>query len=266
MSDSNLPDSTESSQTKNRAKGVYILPNLATTSALFAGFYAIIASIQGNFIPAAMAIFAAQILDTLDGRIARMTNTQSDFGAEYDSLSDCISFGLAPALLAYQFALHSLDKFGWMVAFVYVAAGALRLARFNTQIGTTDKRYFIGLASPAAAAVIAGSVWLMSVYELKGEDYAFYFAVGVAASGILMVSNVRYFSFKVLGGATGKMPFVWIPVFLLTFALIVSKPEYSLTIMSATYALSGVVFELYCLVLKLISKYKSKSDPEIESE
>jgi len=261
MTDKHSSEPQESTQIKQRAKGVYILPNLATTSALFAGFYAVIAAIQENFIPAAMAIFAAQILDTLDGRIARMTNTQSDFGAEYDSLSDCISFGVAPALLAYQFALHSLDKLGWMVAFVYVAAGALRLARFNTQIGVTDKRYFIGLASPAAAAIIAGSVWLMTVYEIKGEDYSYYIAGVVAALGILMVSNVRYASFKGVG-ISGKLPFVLIPLFLIVFALIVAKPEYSLTIMSVTYAISGILFELYCLTRKLLGK--SKKDPITE--
>ncbi|BCE00474.1 CDP-diacylglycerol--serine O-phosphatidyltransferase [Marinicellulosiphila megalodicopiae] len=261
MSDLNSSEITESSesQIKHRAKGVYILPNLATTSALFAGFYAIIAAIKGDFIGAAMAIFAAQVLDTLDGRIARMTNTQSDFGAEYDSLSDCISFGLAPALLAYQFALHSIDKLGWMVAFVYVAAGALRLARFNTQVGTSDKRFFIGLASPAAAAVIAGGVWLMSVYEIKGEDYSYYIAAVVAFVGILMVSNVRYFSFKVIG-TSGKMPFVLVPLFLIVFALIVSKPEYSLTIMSITYVITGVMFEVYCFAKKMLAKKQPIND------
>ena len=168
---------------------------------------------------------------------------------------------MAPALLAYQFALHSLDKLGWMVAFVYVAAGALRLARFNTQIGVTDKRYFIGLASPAAAAIIAGSVWLMSVYEIKGEDYSYYIAGVVAALGILMVSNVRYVSFKGVG-ISGKLPFVLIPLFLIVFALIVAKPEYSLTIMSVTYAVSGILFELYCLIRKFLCK--SKKDSIIE--
>ena len=144
---------------KQQSRGIYLLPNLFTTAGLFAGFYAIVAAIRGDFESAAIAIFIAMVMDGLDGRIARMTNTQSDFGAEYDSLADMASFCLAPALVIYQWSLLDMGKFGWMVAFIYAACGALRLARFNTQVGNEDKRYFQGLPSPAAAACIAGWVW-----------------------------------------------------------------------------------------------------------
>ena len=153
-----------------RRKGIYLLPNLMTTGALFAGFYAVVAAMRGDFESAAVAIFFAMILDGLDGRIARMTNTSSKFGAEYDSLSDMVSFGVAPALVMFSWALGELGKFGWSAAFVYVACAALRLARFNTQIDTADKNYFTGLASPAAAAVVASTVWVCHDLGWTGSD------------------------------------------------------------------------------------------------
>src|SRR5580698_8220938 len=151
---------------KTQSRGIYLLPNLFTTAALFAGFYAVMAAMKGYFDSAAIAIFVAMILDSLDGRVARMTNTQTAFGAQYDSLSDMVAFGVAPALIVYSWSLFSLGKLGWLIAFLYTAGTALRLARFNTQSHDTDKRYFQGLPSPAAAGVIAGLVWLGNTYEL----------------------------------------------------------------------------------------------------
>jgi len=228
---------------KQRSRGFYILPNLFTTAGLFAGFYAIIAAIRGDFESAAIAIFIAMIMDGLDGRIARMTNTQSDFGAEYDSLADMVSFGLAPALVVYLWALLDMGKFGWMVAFIYAACGALRLARFNTQIGIEDKRYFQGLPSPAAAACLAGFVWAGSS---NGLDASIISAIALPltfACGILMVSTVRYHSFKDLD-LHGKVPFVVMLVLVLVFALIASDPPIVLFGGFMIYALSGPILTL----------------------
>lgn len=185
-------NNTNSSPTR----GIYLLPNLLTTAGLFAGFFAVVSSMNGHFEHAAIAIFIAMIFDGLDGRVARMTNTQSEFGAEYDSMADMVSFGIAPGLVAYNWALSGMGKFGWLAAFVFVAAAALRLARFNTQVGVADKRYFQGLASPAAAGVIASLVWLGTEYELNGQDFGLVLGVITIVSGLLMVSNFRYNSFK----------------------------------------------------------------------
>jgi len=228
---------------KQRSRGIYLLPNLFTTAGLFAGFYAIIAAIRGDFESAAIAIFVAMIMDGLDGRIARMTNTQSDFGAEYDSLADMVSFCLAPALVIFLWALLEMGKFGWMVAFIYAACGALRLARFNTQIGIEDKRYFQGLPSPAAAACLAGWVWAGTS---NGVDPSLMTAIAMPltfACGILMVSTVRYHSFKDLD-LHGKVPFVVMLVLVLVFALIASDPPLVLFGGFMLYALSGPVFTL----------------------
>lgn len=224
-------------------RGIYLLPNLFTTAGLFAGFYAIVAAIRGDFSTAAVAIFVAMIMDGLDGRIARLTNTQSDFGAEYDSLSDMVAFGLAPALVMFEWALSGMGKFGWMVAFIYAACGALRLARFNTQVGIADKRYFQGLPSPAAAAAIAGWVWLGHKYDL---DPTVLTTVGIPLtffSAILMVSTVRYHSFKELD-LRGKVPFMVILGLVLIFALIAIDPPIVLFSAFMVYALSGPVLTL----------------------
>jgi len=228
---------------KQRSRGIYLLPNLFTTAGLFAGFYAIVAAIRGDFESAAIAIFIAMIMDGLDGRIARMTNTQSDFGAEYDSLADMVSFGLAPALVIFLWSLLEMGKVGWMVAFVYAACGALRLARFNTQIGIEDKRYFQGLPSPAAAACLAGWVWAGTS---NGVDPSLMTGIAMPltfACGILMVSTVRYHSFKDLD-LHGKVPFVVMLVLVLVFALIASDPPLVLFGGFMLYALSGPVFTL----------------------
>jgi len=228
---------------KKQRRGIYLLPNLFTTAGLFAGFYAIVAAIRGDFESAAIAIFVAMVMDGLDGRIARMTNTQSDFGAEYDSLADMVSFGLAPALVVYQWALLGTGKFGWMVAFVYAACGALRLARFNTQIGIADKRFFQGLPSPAAAACLAGFVWAGTS---NGFEQSFITGVALPLTftcGILMVSTVRYYSFKDFD-LHGKVPFVVMLALVLVFALIASDPPIVLFCGFMIYALSGPIFTL----------------------
>lgn len=231
----------QKSETENkRRRGIYLLPNLFTTACLFSGFFSIVSAINGQFEHAAMAIFIAMILDGLDGRVARMTNTQSDFGAEYDSLADMVSFALAPALVVYLWALADLGKLGWLVAFVYVAGGALRLARFNTQVGVADKCYFQGLASPAAAAVVAGLVWVASDFGWSAEALAVPAFILTLAAGLLMVSNVRYRSFKDVD-LKGKVPFFTILVVVLIFVSIAVDPPLVLFAVFLLYACSGVV-------------------------
>jgi CDP-diacylglycerol--serine O-phosphatidyltransferase len=227
-----------------RRRGMYLLPNLFTTAALFAGFYAIVAAINGGFVGAAVAIYVAMVLDGMDGRIARLTNTATDFGAEYDSLSDMISFGLAPALVVYQWSLLSLGKLGWLAAFVYTSAAALRLARFNTQVGTADKRYFQGLPSPAAAALLAGIVWLGEDYQLaEGRLLAPLTFLLTLLASLLMVSNIRYHSLKTFD-FRGRVPFVTGLFVVLVFALISLSPPLLLFLGFLTYAGSGPVLTL----------------------
>jgi CDP-diacylglycerol--serine O-phosphatidyltransferase len=227
-----------------RHKGIYLLPNLFTLAAMFAGFYSVISAMNGHFENAAIAIFVALILDGLDGRIARMTNTQSAFGAEFDSLADMVSFGVAPALVAFTWALSSLGRIGWAVAFIYVAGTAIRLARFNTQIETADKNYFTGLASPAAAALVAGMIWICNDYGLVGEDLplivSILAAITTALAGVLMVTNIPYSSFKEID-FKARVPFVTILVVALGFAVITVDPPLILLVLFGGYALSGPV-------------------------
>lgn len=223
-----------------RHRGIYLLPNLLTTAGLFSGFYAVVASMNMNFEAAAVAIFVAMIMDGLDGRVARMTNTQSAFGAEYDSMADMVSFGMAPALVAYNWALSELGKPGWLAAFIFAAGAALRLARFNVQVGTADKRFFQGLASPSAAAIVAGMVWLGQDMGVSGRDYAVLAAIITAAAGMLMVSNFRYYSFKDLAWK-GKVPFVVILLVVLIFVVVATYPALVLFGIFFIYALSGPV-------------------------
>ncbi|MFC3681723.1 CDP-diacylglycerol--serine O-phosphatidyltransferase [Bacterioplanoides pacificum] len=223
-------------------KGIYLLPNLFTTGALFSGFYAVVASMNGHFENAAIAIFIAMILDGLDGRVARLTNTQSDFGAEYDSLADMVSFGVAPALVAFSWALQDLGKVGWVAAFVYVAGAALRLARFNTQLAVADKNFFTGLASPAAAAIVAGTVWAFSETGTAGADIAWLMALIVPGAGLLMVSNFRYHSFKGLD-LKGKVPFVALLAVVMVFVVVSIDPAKVLLGVFMAYALSGPVYD-----------------------
>ncbi len=230
-----------------RRRGIYLLPNLFTTSALFAGFYSIIAAINGRFEAAAIAIFVAMIMDGLDGRIARLTNTQSDFGVQYDSLSDMVSFGIAPALVVYQWSLVSMGKLGWLGAFLYAAATALRLARFNTQAETADKRFFQGIPSPAAAALIASMIWVSEDFTLIENIDLEYFAFPITViAGLLMVSNIRFHSFKQFD-LKGKVPFLTVLILLLIFILIASEPPLVLFCISFIYALSGPVLTLFLI-------------------
>ncbi|WP_111643317.1 CDP-diacylglycerol--serine O-phosphatidyltransferase [Marinimicrobium alkaliphilum] len=222
---------------KVRHRGVYLLPNLFTTGALFGGFYAIIAAMDGSYAAAAIAIFIAMVLDGLDGRVARLTNTSSAFGEQYDSLADMVSFGLAPALVMFSWALGDLGKIGWAAAFIYTACAALRLARFNTQIGSVDKRYFIGLASPSAAAIIAGVVWIGSSAE---SDLLTAMAAAIITPlvGLLMVSNFRYSSFKGLD-LRGRVPFVVMLAVVFVFVIVTLHPPLVLLTGFVLYGLSG---------------------------
>jgi CDP-diacylglycerol--serine O-phosphatidyltransferase len=226
-----------------RRRGIYLLPNLFTTAALFAGFYAITAAFNQRYELAAIAIFVAMILDGMDGRVARLTNTQSAFGGEYDSMADLISFGAAPALVMYIWSLAGLGKLGWVAAFVHCAGAALRLARFNTQLGTADKRYFQGLPSPSAAAILAGFVWFCVEYGVSGPDVA-YIGLGLTTlTGLLMVSNFRYYSFKDVD-LRGRMPFVKAILIMLVFAVLFTNPPLMLLLFFLTYAGSGPVLTL----------------------
>lgn len=231
-----MPDNKSAESLPSR--GIYLLPNLLTTAGLFSGFYAVVSSMNGHYISAAIAIFIAMIFDGLDGRVARMTNTQSEFGAEYDSMADMVSFGIAPGLVAYNWALSSFGKFGWLAAFVYVACAALRLARFNTQVGVADKRYFQGLASPAAAGVIASLIWVGSEYQIDGQEYGFIVGLLTIATGLLMVSNFRYNSFKDVDWK-GKVNFIVVLFIVLGFVVIASSPENILLFIFVLYACSG---------------------------
>lgn len=220
-------------------RGVYLLPNILTLGALFAGFYAVIAGMSGNFNEAGWAILIAGVLDGLDGRIARLTRSQSAFGAEFDSLSDMVSFGMAPALIMFSWAFEPLGRLGWAASFFYMACAALRLARFNVQLGTVDKRFFMGLQSPVAAGLITFIPWVGYKYEVEVTALVAYPAAAVMVlTGLLMISNYRYFSFKVLN-VKGTVPYI---VLLLTLALLVvvaQNPQELLLAMCVIYAASG---------------------------
>lgn len=224
---------------KTRRKGVYLLPNLVTTAALFAGFFAIISGMKGNFESAGLAIIVAQLLDGFDGRVARMTNTTSAFGVEYDSLSDMVSFGLAPALVIFSWGLEPLGKFGWAAAFLFAACAALRLARFNTQAAVVDNRFFVGLASPPSAAILATVVW--SWHDaIPPYEVSVLMAIITGVLGLLMVSNIPYTSFKGFN-LRGRVPFVVMLVALLIFVVVVVDPPRVLLLMAVLYCLSGPV-------------------------
>ena len=228
-------------QGKFRRRGIYLLPNLFTTAALFAGFFAIVQAMNGRFGESAVAILIAMVMDGLDGRVARLTRTQSAFGAEYDSLSDMVSFGVAPALVVYVWALKGLGKLGWLAAFIYCAGAALRLARFNTQLEVGDKRYFQGLPSPAAAALIAGLVWVMhEEYHIKGADVAWVAWAVTVFAGLTMVSNLRYYSGKDIN-LRKSVPFVVVLLIVLAFILVSTDPPRVLFAIFVLYALSAYV-------------------------
>jgi CDP-diacylglycerol--serine O-phosphatidyltransferase len=242
--------SNDSQNATGKSRGIYLLPNLFTTAGLFSGFYAIVASMNDRFIEAAVAIFIAMIFDGLDGRVARLTNTESDFGAEFDSMADIVSFGMAPALVMYNYALADLGKVGWLAAFIFVAGGALRLARFNTNLGSSDKRFFQGLAIPSAAAIVAGLVWVGTEYGIEGADIGGIAAVITICSGLLMVTNFRYHSFKDVDWK-GKVSFLVILIIVLAFVVVATQPSLVLFSIFFLYALSGPV-----LTIKNVKKLK----------
>lgn len=234
----------------HRRKGIYLLPNLFTTAALFAGFYSIVAAIDGNMRNAAIAIFVAMVLDGLDGRVARLTHTESDFGKEYDSLSDMVCFGLAPALVTYQWGIAELKelgwlwgKLGWLAAFVFAVSAALRLARFNAKADTSDKRFFEGLPSPSAAGLVAGLVWVATEWKASGVVALVIAFLFTAGAGMLMVSSFRYYSFKDINLGR-KVPFAYVLAIPLIFVLISFEPPIVLFLMFFGYSLTG---PLWCL-------------------
>jgi CDP-diacylglycerol--serine O-phosphatidyltransferase len=223
-----------------RRRGIYLLPNLFTTLGLFAGFYAVVQGMNHDFERAAIAIFAAMILDGLDGRVARLTNTQSAFGAEYDSLADMVSFGAAPALVMYEWALRDMGRIGWIAAFVYCVGAALRLARFNTQLSVADKRWFTGLPSPAAAALVAGMIWVLNDYQVKGGQVKWFAAALTLYAGITMVSNVRFYSGKDIN-LRRAVPFWMALVMVVALLLILIEPSHVLWGLMVAYGVSGYV-------------------------
>lgn len=238
------PDSTtlgeEGVVVRKRRKGIYILPNLFTLAALFGGFYAVVMAMNGRFDQAAVGIFCAMVLDSLDGRVARMTNTQSAFGEQMDSLSDMVSFGAAPALIAYEWALRDLGRWGWMAAFIYCACAALRLARFNVNTTVVDKRYFQGLPSPAAAALVAGFIWLMTDLDIQGATVSWPMFVMALSAGLTMVTNVPFYSFKDVK-MKKSVPFVVIVLIALGIAVVFIHPPVVLFGLFVLYGLSGYV-------------------------
>lgn len=239
---------------KVRRRGIYLLPNLLTTGAMFAGFYAVIAGMDGDFRNACVAIIVAMVLDTLDGRVARLTNTQSAFGAEYDSLSDLVAFGMAPALLCFSWALSSLGKAGWTICFIYVACAALRLARFNVQLGTTDKRFFVGLASPSAAGLVVFMVWALFENQVEVTGLiALLAALVTLTAAALMVVNIRYYSFKDLD-MRNRVPFIVMILVVLFFVVVSWDPPIMLFTMAIMYAGSGPVMAVYARREKLLKK------------
>jgi len=244
-------------------RGIYLLPSIFTTFALFAGFYSIVASINGDYTLAAISIMVAMLWDTLDGRIARLTNTQSAFGAEYDSLADLVSFGIAPALLVYLWSLSDLGRIGWLAAFIYLTCAALRLARFNTQVGVADKRYFQGLSSPASAGVIASMIWL-KFWNFEYLDFgvvslSYYIGVSITIlCGLLMVSNVRYFSFKEFDSIE-KASFRFLIFTVLGLILLLYKPNIVLFTGFFIYMLSGPLITIIGVYKRRQKKKKGKT-------
>ena len=238
-----MPDLNNRKPMDIRRRGIYLLPNLFTTAALFAGFYAIVQAMNNKFEYAAVAIFVAMVMDGLDGRVARMTHTQSEFGAEYDSLSDMVSFGVAPSLIVYEWALKGLGKWGWFAAFIYCAGTALRLARFNTNAEVVDKNNFQGLPSPAAAALVASFVWVMLDNQFTGEEVRWYACAFTTFAGITMVSNLKFYSFKSIN-MRKSVPFIVIFLFALFFIFVSVNPPSVLFLLFVCYCLSGYVMWL----------------------
>ena len=240
MSDSNTGQRKPLLTAERRRRSIYILPNLFTTANLFCGFYAVVQAMNGNYEYSAIAIFIAMLLDGVDGRVARMTHTQSEFGVEYDSLCDMLSFGAAPALVMYEWALRGMGKLGWIAAFIYCAGAALRLARFNTNVGVVDKRFFQGLPSPAAASLIAGMIWVMNDYGWTGEELRVYACALTIFAGLTMISNVPYWSGKEIN-LRKSVPFIVVAAIAIGFALTAYYPAGVLFSLFLIYAASGYV-------------------------
>src|SRR5512144_920708 len=223
-----------------RRRGIYLLPNLFTMAALFGGFFAIVQAMNQRFVLAAGAIFVAMVLDGLDGRVARLTKTQSAFGAEFDSLADMVSFGAAPALVVYEWSLRGMGNLGWIAAFIYVAGAALRLARFNTMLDVADKHWFTGLPSPSAAALVAGFVLIIDDYALDPASVRWWAWAVTVFAGITMISNVPYYSFKAIN-LRKSVPFIVVVLVVVTFALISYQPAIVLFGLFVAYGLSGYI-------------------------
>ena len=256
-----VADDGEPAEPPVRSRGIYLLPNAFTTAALFCGFYAIVMAMNQQYQHAAIAIFAAMVLDATDGRVARLTNTQSEFGAQYDSLSDMVSFGAAPALIVYEWALRGMGKLGWLAAFVYCAGAALRLARFNTNIGVVDKRFFQGLPSPAAAALVAGFIWLMDDLRIAGADFSWLAWVITVYAGLTMVTNVPFYSFKDVNFKK-SVPFIAIFLIVLVFVAISSDPPKVLFGLFVIYGLSGYAVAAWQWVKgRPVSLVQTSSEP-----
>jgi CDP-diacylglycerol---serine O-phosphatidyltransferase len=267
-----MSDPNAATDPKPRPRGIYLLPNIMTTAALFSGFYAIIAAINDHHIAACVAVFVAGLFDGLDGRVARMTNTASEFGVQYDSLSDLISFGVAPSIIMYTWSLESLKdygnfwgKVGWLCAFLYVVCAALRLARFNTQAGVADKRYFQGLASPAAAGTMVAFVWCFEDLKrdlgITGANFVWFAVPLTVLIALLMFSSFRYFSFKTLPRSDGgKVPFKWIAIPVLALVLIALAPPQALLTIGLVYVASGPILTLWQRRRLLNRRVSNKSD------
>lgn len=238
MHDGTDPLSDNSHELPKRSKGIYMVPNMITLAALFGGFYAVVMAMNGRFDLATLGIFVAMVLDSLDGRVARLTNTQSAFGEQMDSLSDMVSFGAAPALVAYVWVLKDIGRWGWIAAFVYCACAALRLARFNVNTGVVDKRYFQGLPSPAAAALVAGFIWLATELEMERAALAWPVFALTLYAGLTMVTNVPFYSFKDLS-LKKSVPFAAIVLVALGIAVINIHPPTVLFGLFVVYGLSG---------------------------
>lgn len=255
---------------KPRRKGIYLLPNMITISALFCGFYAIVMSLNLEFKQSTVAIFIGMILDSMDGRVARLTRTQSEFGAQLDSLSDMVTFGVAPALVAYEWSLKGMGRLGWVAAFIYCACAALRLARFNTNITVVDKRFFQGLPSPAAAAIVAGFIWLMDDLGFFGGDF-YWICWGMTLfAGLTMVTNVPFYSFKEMN-IRKSVPFIAVIILVLILVTISFDPPKVLFGLFVLYGLSGyVMYAWYKIKGKSVSIVQTEEEgldaPDSKSE
>ena len=236
----------------NPNRGIYLLPNLLTTISLFMAFYAIVAAMKADFETAVVSVIIGMIADTLDGRVARLTNTQTAFGAEYDSLADMVTSGVAPALIAYSWSLHYLGKLGWLIAFVYTASVALRLARFNTQLGVATKRYFQGLPCPSGAGLVISFVWIDNYYSFSPESMSILFAIMTFCTSLLMVSNIRYYSFKEVE-PKGRVSFFAVSFIVLIIAAIAINPALISFLIFGGYAISGPIQNL---ILRRKMKHK----------